>query len=155
MANPGFFDTSSMAAMKKKMQTMIPTREEDNTPGFSVDEIATQLYMLPDKVQFCHHSTTSYAQHIALDRTYETIDDLKDEIIEKLIGYTGTRFSTLSLSPISGFGENMPMQVAKEIQDFGYRLYEWAEQMHYCDVENLAQSYSGAGAQLSYLLTLK
>lgn len=119
-----------------------------------INKYVTQLYLLPDKIQFCHHLTLSFAQHSALDRTYDSLSALKDSIVEKIIGYTGKRFTALSLGNISGFGPNMPKMLADEIMSFGKELEEWAEENEYCDVENLAQEYSGVGAQLAYLLTL-
>jgi len=120
-----------------------------------IDGIVSQLYQLPIKVQFCHHLTTSYAAHKALDGAYDSLNDLKDSIVEKLIGYTGKRFSKLSMSPLLNYNESMNTQVASEIMNFGETLEEWAATNDYCDIENLAQEYSGIGAQLAYLLTLK
>lgn len=119
-----------------------------------LDLIVTNLYQLPNKVQFCHHLTTSFAAHKALDGAYETLGDLKDSIVEKLIGYHGNRFNTLSLSPLTGYTEAMNSTVANEIIVFGEKLEEWSKVKDYSDIENLAQEYSGAGAQLKYLLTL-
>ena len=124
-------------------------------PAIAIDGIVSQLYQLPNKVQFCHHLTTSFAAHKALDGAYSALSDLKDEIVEKLIGYTGKRFNSLTLISLSGYNENMNTEVAKEIMAFGESLEEWAKTQDYCDIENLAQSYSGEGAQLAYLLTLK
>lgn len=124
--------------------------------GFNMlDSIVTPLYQLPLKVQFCHHLTTSFAAHKALDGAYDSLNDLKDSIIEKLIGYAKSRFSKVNLTPLSGYSETMNSQVADEIMKFGKKLEEWANSMEYCDIENLAQEYSGVGAQLNYLLTLK
>lgn len=119
-----------------------------------LDKIVSALYMLPLKVQFCHHLTTSYAAHKALDTTYDTLNDLKDSIVEKLIGYS-QRFSKVNLESLDNYSETMNNMVAVEIMNFGKKLESWAAENEYCDIENLAQEYSGAGAQLKYLLTLK
>ena len=120
-----------------------------------LDSIITSLYQFPTKVQFCHHLTTSFAAHKALDGAYETLSDLKDNLVEKIIGYSGKRFTTLSLGPLTGYTEAMNTTVANEIIAFGEKLEEWSKVKDYSDIENLAQEYSGAGAQLKYLLTLK
>lgn len=119
----------------------------------SINNIANHLYTLPIKVQFCHHLTTSYSTHMALNKLYDTIDDLKDEIIEKIIGYTGEKFNTISVT-ISGFKEADCKSIAYEVMNYGKQLEEWAGKQGWCDIENLAQSYSGAGAQCLYLLNL-
>ena len=120
----------------------------------SINDIAAHLFLLPIKVQFCHHLTTSYAAHKALDGLYDTINGLKDEIIEKIMGYSGTKYSELQLGTISGFKETNCKSVAYEVMNWGKQLEEWAEKQGFCDIENLAQSYSGAGSQALYLLNL-
>lgn len=128
--------------------------QQMQTVGSDYTSIFTSLYQLPNKTQYCHHNTTSYARHKALDTTYEALSDLKDDIIEKIIGYSGVRPQNISLQPLTGYSESMDIQVADEIMAFGKKLEEWAAVKEYCDIENLAQEYSGVGAKLKYLTTL-
>lgn len=121
----------------------------------SPDSIVNGLYTLPVKTQFCHHLTNSYAAHKALDSAYDSLNDLKDSIIEKLIGYTGVKFTSISIPSISNFSESMCMSVALEIISFGETIEEYGVKQDYSDIENLGQEYSGVGAQLKYLLGLK
>jgi len=120
-----------------------------------LDYYASMLFQLPVKVQFCHHSTTSHAVHIAMDRIYEELNELKDSIIEKLIGCMGYRYKNLNMITLSNYSEAMNMQVAQEICQFAKKLMLWADKNEYPDINNLAQEYYGQGNQLSYLLTLK
>lgn len=120
----------------------------------SINDIAGHLFILPVKVQFCHHLTSSYAAHKALDGLYDTINSMKDEIIEKVMGYTNTKYSELNLSKISNFKEADCKSIAYEVMNYGKQLEEWAGKQGWCDIENLAQSYSGAGAQCVFLLNL-
>src|SRR5689334_21136855 len=122
--------------------------------GLTSQKIFDALYSFPVKLQFCHHNTTSYAQHKALDSAYDKANDLKDEIVEQLIGYGIPRFASVTVGTVSGKPDLYPIQLAKEIMNFGKNLEEWAEAKEYCNIENLAQEYSGMGAQLAYLLTL-
>lgn len=122
--------------------------------SLSINEVASKLFSIPVKLQFCHHLTTSFAAHKALDEAYDGTNDMKDEIIEKIIGYSGTRYSELSIPKCSNFRETLLKETAQEVIVFGKQLEEWAEKQGWCDIENLAQSYSGIGAKLSYLLTL-
>lgn len=120
-----------------------------------LDYLITQLYMIPNKFQFCHHLTTSYSQHKGLDFGYDETSSMKDEIVEKLIGYTGTRFNRINLTPLEGFNEgSTPYEVAQEVISFGKRLEAYAENKQFADICNLAQSYSGIGAKVLYLLSL-
>ncbi len=123
--------------------------------GLKFQDVFNMVYLCPNKVQYCHHLTTSYAQHKALDKAYNALQDLKDSIVEKLIGYGVPKFQKIELGVISGYTDQMPMLVAKEIMKFGKELEDFAEAHDYCDVANLAQEWSGTGAQLAYLLGLK
>ena len=89
-----------------------------------------------------------------MDFAYDAITELKDEIIEKAIGYTGQRYKRVNLTTIEGDPETLSSQIADEIMAFGKYLESYSELNGYCDLENLAQSYSGVGAKLKYLLTL-
>lgn len=128
--------------------------ETITTKAMSINDIATHLFLLPVKAQFCHHLTTSYAAHKALDGLYDSINEMKDKIIEKIIGYTGTRYNELNLSKVSGFKETDCKSIAYEVMNYGKQLEEYASKQKWCDIENLAQSYSGAGAKALYLLSL-
>jgi len=124
------------------------------TKAMDINSIASHLYLLPNKVQFCHHLTVSYASHMAMNGLYDAIDGLKDELIEKIIGYTGIKFSQISLGNISGFKEANCLSVAYEVMNYGKELEAFAEKQGWCDVANVASTYSGAGAKAVYLLKL-
>ena len=117
--------------------------------------MVSKLYTMPVRVQFCHHLTTSYAAHKALDGAYDSLNDLKDSITEKLIGYSGKRFTQITIPSQSAYSENLNLQVAQEIIALGNEIEEYGDKNSWCDIENLGQEYSGVGAQLAYLLTLK
>lgn len=117
--------------------------------------VINNLYSFPVKLQLCHHNTTSYAKHKALDFAYDALSTLKDDVIEKLIGYGVPRFHSVTIGTISADNvEIYSKTLAKEIMSFGKSLEKFASEKGYCDIENLAQEYSGVGAKLNYLLTL-
>lgn len=120
-----------------------------------INGLVSALYFLPMKVQFCHHLTSSYAAHKALDGAYDSLNSLKDSIVEKLIGYSSQKFNKLSFETLENYSETMNNEVAQEVVTFGARLEQWAVEKGFSDIENLAQEYSGVGAQLKYLLALK
>lgn len=119
-----------------------------------VNKFISGLYLIPMKVQFCHHLTSSYSAHKALDKAYDELNDLKDEIVEKIIGYS-QKFTSVKLESLENYTEMMNLSVAGEIMKFGEILKIWASEKGYSDIENLAQTYSGVGAKLKYLLMLK
>lgn len=121
---------------------------------FGYQNIIDGLFTLSLKTRFAHHNTTSYSKHKALDETYESIDDLLDEIVEKIIGCTSKRYERINIGIISGFTEQMPFQIADEIKSFSSKLKSWAEEYGYLDVAQLSDSLWGTGAKLLYLLSL-
>ena len=129
--------------------TKIPRRSTTE-----LDEYATQLFQLPINIQFCHHMTTSYGAHKALDQAYDAMNDLKDSILEKLMGCMGYRYSKLNIQPVGNYTEAMNKQIAEEISVFSLKLIKWANEYNYPDVSNLAQEMHGVANQLKYLLTL-
>lgn len=118
------------------------------------DTIVSGLYNMSSKIQFCHHSTKNEPVHQALGAAYEKIEELKDSIIEKITGYSGERLDKIEKQEYSGYSESMNMEAAKDIIDFAKDIIKFGEDNDYPDIENLGQEYSGAGAQLSYLLSM-
>ena len=59
------------------------------TEGLTLETIASRLTYFQEQIHLLHWQTNSYAEHKALGGLYEYIQDFKDELIEKLMGYTG------------------------------------------------------------------
>ena len=57
----------------------------------SLESIAAKLTYFHEQLHLLHWQTTSYAKHKALGKMYEYVQDFKDGLIEKLMGYTGKR----------------------------------------------------------------
>lgn len=121
------------------------------TVSMTLEGIASKLTYFENQVQLIHWETTSHAEHSALN-FYDTVHDFKDDVIEKLMGYMGgKRPGAFKVDPI--LAGQSSTQVVSEIKDFAYALYEWAGENQYCDVENMAQAFSGEAAKTLYLLT--
>ena len=118
----------------------------------TLESVAAKLTYFHEQLHLLHWQTTSYAEHQALGSLYDYVHDFKDDVIEKLMGYTGRRVKAFKIEPLSDTANaNM---VVSELVTFAHQLEEWAESNVYCDVENLAQSLSGEAAKTKYLLTL-
>lgn len=113
-----------------------------------------ELFTLVAHAHFCHHQTTSYAKHQAMGYLYDAIDGLKDEIIEKMMGCMGTRYSSLTVEPVSNYTDDMCSMLAMKTKSCSQKLKAWAEQNSYLDIAQLADSLWGIGAKTQYLLTL-
>lgn len=118
---------------------------------WTLESIAAKLTYFENQLQLMHWETTSHAEHSALG-FYETVGSFRDDVIEKLMGYMGGKrpggFKIDAILP-----NQNAMEVVTEVKDWAYGLYEWAGEMHYCDVENMAQELSGQAARVLYLLT--
>lgn len=126
-------------------------REGELTPEY----IQGKLFSFHNTAQKFHHDTKSYAEHKALDFLYTALNDYRDSIPEKLMGYMGgKRIGKIELDEIPAYSHDESVKLAEDVKDFGYELYEWAGKKKYCDIENIAQSLSGDGAKTIYLLTL-
>ncbi len=118
----------------------------------SLEDVASKLTYFQLQLQLIHWQTTSFSQHKALDKLHSFVLDFKDEVMEKLMGYANTRVRAFAIPSLD---KSSSEELVSSIISFAYTLEKWAESKQYCDIENLAQSLSGAAAQTKYLLTLK
>jgi DNA-binding ferritin-like protein len=117
----------------------------------NLDTIAGKLTYFHEQLHLLHWQTTSYAQHKALGKLYEYVQDFKDGVVEKLMGYTGKRPGVFKIEPLSAADAN---SVVTALMDFSSNLKKYAESNNYHDIANLADALSGQAAKTKYLLTL-
>lgn len=139
-----------MATMVK-----IKSEKEEVSVDLKPTEIQSMLFYFHDVAHKFHLNTKSFAEHKATDYLYKEMVDIKDGISEKLQGYLDETIGDIEIGKIPKYTDTSCKKLAKEIMDFAYKLYEWAEEKRYCDIENMAQELSGVGAKFNYLLTLK
>ena len=118
----------------------------------TLETIASKLTYFHEQLHLIHWQTSSYAEHQALGSLYDEVQDFKDDVIEKLMGYMGKRPKAFKLQPI--VDSISSTSVVQELKSFASSLEEWAEENGYPDVENMAQDLSGKAAKTLYLLTL-
>ena len=117
----------------------------------NLETIAGKLTYFHEQLHLLHWQTTSYAKHKALGKIYEYVQDFKDGVIEKLMGYTGKRPGVYKIEALSGADSN---SVVTALMDFSSNLKRYAESNSYHDIANLADALSGEAAKTKYLLTL-
>jgi len=120
----------------------------------SPDGIATKLSYFEIQLHNLHWATRSFAEHEALGKIYDKVFDLKDEIVEKIMGYTGTRAKTTGVSGLKDYAVGVSEQVMNELVSFAKQLENYGASNNMPDIENIAQSLSGEAAQTKYRLTL-
>ena len=122
--------------------------------ALNLDTIKAKLTYFELQLHELHWATKSLAEHLALGDAYDMVFDLKDEIVEKIMGYTGTRTKPMPVETIKPYSIGMPDQVISELMTFAKQLEAYGESTGYCDIENIAQSLSGDAAKIKYRLTL-
>ena len=121
------------------------------TEGLTLETIASKLTYFQEQIHLLHWQTNMYSEHKALGGLYEYIQDFKDELIEKLMGYTGKKPAVYKLEPLSTSTSNV---VIDELLSFAKSLKEYGEMNCYQDICNLSDSLSGEASKVKYLLTL-
>ena len=121
------------------------------TEELTLETIASKLTYFQEQIHLLHWQTNSYAEHKNLGSLYEYIQEFKDDLIEKLMGYTGKKPAVYKLEPLSTSTSNV---VVDELISFAKSLKEYGEMNCYQDVCNLSDSLSGEAAKVKYLLTL-
>jgi DNA-binding ferritin-like protein len=122
--------------------------------GLTLETIAGKLSYFYEELHLLHFQTTSFAEHEALGKIYDKVGDFQDEIVEKIMGYTGKRVRAYKIDALKDYSAGMPNQVVKELVKFAKDLQEFGEANNMPDIENVAQSLSGEAAQTLYRLTL-
>ena len=117
----------------------------------NLETIAGKLTYFHEQLHLLHWQTTSYAKHKALGKIYEYVQDFKDGVIEKLMGYTGKR---PGIYKIDALNATDPTAVVTALMDFASNLKKYAESNSFHDIANLADALSGEAAKTKYLLTL-
>ena len=124
---------------------------KSNGSGMTLESIASKLVTMELQLHLVHWQTSSYAEHKATGELYEYIQSFKDGVMEKLMGYTGRKPSSISLGNI---GSVTASACGMEVCSFAQSLKSYAESNGYLDIGNMADELSGAGNKFKYLLTL-
>jgi len=117
----------------------------------NLETIAGKLTYFHEQLHLTHWQTTSYAEHKSLGKLYEYVQEFKDDVIEKLMGYTGKRPTPYKIEPLINCTGN---ECVSNILSFASSLKSYGEANSYHDIVNLADALSGEAAKTKYLLTL-
>jgi hypothetical protein len=125
---------------------------KSNGPGtMSLESIASKLTYFQEQLHLLHWQTSSYAEHKATGKLYEYLQDFRDDVVEKIMGYTARKPMSLKIDPI---GPAEVAMVVSELISFASSLKVYGESNSYHDIANLADALSGEAAKTKYLLTL-
>lgn len=135
------------------MKSLFPEEMINKSSGgeMSLESIASKLTYFHEQLHLIHWQTSSYAEHKATGALYEYVQDFKDGLIEKLMGYTGKKPTGMKMEPLVTASST---SVVVELMSFASSLKSYAQSNGYHDVGNLADALSGEAAKTKYLLTL-
>ena len=145
------FKNAKIKTDLKKDISMNSKNGEDDSSILTLESIAGKLTYFHEQIHLLHWQTTSYSQHIALGALYDFIQDFKDDIVEKIMGYTGKRPTIFKIDSLI---ECEPLSCVSDIMQFATDLKQYGDNNNYHDVGNLADTLSGEAAKTKYLLTL-
>ena len=125
--------------------------ESKGSSSLTLESIAGKLTYFHEQLHLLHWQSTSYAEHKALGKLYEYVQDFKDGVVEKIMGYTGKRPGLYKIEPLTNC---KPEQCVSDLMSFASALKMYGEKNAFHDVCNLADALSGEAAKTKYLLTL-
>lgn len=125
-------------------------QEMMNTSELDLESIAGKLLTFAEQFHLVHWQTGSYAEHIATGELYEYLYTFRDEVIEKLMGYTGRKPNGFKMGNINTSSET----AISELMSFAISLKRYAESNGFIDVAAMADTLSGKAAKYKYLLRL-
>jgi hypothetical protein len=136
-------------------KSLFPSDMLDKSGGeLSLDSIKAKLNYFELQVHELHWQTFGLGEHEALGDLYNTIFSMKDEIVEKIMGYTGVRTKAMPVDPIKNYTPGLPNQIVVELILFAKQLQSFGASNDMPDIENVAQALSGEAAKIKYRLTL-
>jgi len=119
-------------------------------------KIIVPLVQFQQQLRIFHWQTESYAQHKALGKAYEALDDLIDSFVETFMGKYGRLKSTegnytITLNNLEG------SDIVKTIDEFIVYLETYETELDEKDTDlfNIRDEMKGESNTLKYLLTLQ
>ena len=101
-------------------------------------------------IQHHHWNTNSYAEHMALNDAYDSLNSLKDSVVERLTGYYG-RFKRIKIDTIPSCALQ---ELPNCISEIGTSLKALGIKDKHTDLDNNGDEILELAGRLKYLLTL-
>lgn len=126
-----------------------------NQETLTIDNIIAKMSYFFEQTHLYHLQTYSHAEHKALNELYDGLLDFKDEIAEKLMGYSGRRIKAYKIEPLQEYADGCSIKLTSDIIAFAKKLETFGTMNDMPDINNIAQSLSGLASQKKYLLTMR
>lgn len=117
--------------------------------------IITALLTLQNQLRIFHWQTESYAEHKALGKAYESLDDLIDTLIEESFGRYGRERNIGGFDiKLQNYEQSKPQELLHSAGIAVKAMRARFEQDGATNLSNIADEILGVLDQTSYLLTL-
>ena len=118
-------------------------------------EYIVELLQIADQLKVFHLQTTSYAEHKALNKAYDSIAELTDDFTETYMGKYG-RFQIGDGDDIvlQNYSPALVRKYADECVSLLGGLYDQLDPSTDADLQNIVADMLGTMNRLKYLLTL-
>lgn len=131
--------------------------KKDTNTGLTPESIASKLFALYGTAQFFHWQTTSYAKHKMLDDVYTSIGDIKDTIVEYLLGaQSPKRLGMIQGVPaLQNYSDDSVGTFLEDGFRFTVSLCEYGRKRNLEQLVNLSSDLQGVFVRAKYLNSLK
>jgi hypothetical protein len=135
------------------MKTIFPSEMLNSSQeAMSIESVATKMLYFIEQVHLIHWQAMTHHEHIITGTFYEFLEDVRDGLIEKLMGYQGRR---IGMYKVEQFTPCTAEMVVNEVMSFADSLKRYADNNGYHDVAATADTISGECAKTLYLLSFK
>lgn len=138
-------------ALSKTLNEDCDEVDENITESLESEQFINRIKALDAKFELYHHNTGSFAKHKTFDDIYAEFDALEDDLIEKIMGYTGEKYAGVNIELV--YSDSTGQELVNDLMNLGADLQEFAKANAYNDIEQYGQTIHGLGAKLNYLLT--
>jgi len=130
--------------------------ERDSTDDYTLSTLISRMHETEVWLKWVHLKTASEPIHEAFGEALSEFDSLTDTIAEQLLGLVGKdKFNTMivMVNNKQSYSDSIdPNGVAEHIIVLAFDVENYAEEMGFIGVENLAQEMYSIGAKLKYKL---
>jgi hypothetical protein len=117
--------------------------------------IITALLTLQNQLRIFHWQTESYAEHKALGKAYESLDDLIDSLVEQSFGKYGREKSADGFDiKLQNYEQSKPQELLHSAEIAIRAMRARFEKDGATNLSNITDEILGVIDQTSYLLTL-
>ena len=117
----------------------------------SLEDIASKLVYFENQFHLIHWQTSGVGEHSAMN-IYDTVHDFIDDLMEKMMGYTGRKPRAYKFIPIVDNASSR--EVVSNLKEWCKELKTFADANGYQDIGNISDALSGECAKTLFLLTL-